>query len=224
MGQKIPFTTFDFWAYLSAGFLFLFAADQVVGTNLLSREKWTVVQGIIAVSAAYSVGQLASSVASNLLERLLVGKLLGYPREVLFGYPKAWKWVRPLLPGYFTYLPARTRQLALEKGQAVGIHAPGDDLFLAAYSHARSVPVVLAKLENFLNQYVFCRNTALVAFADAALFYWSYRWGHGTANFLEWSWAATAIGVGMTFRYLKYYRNFSVEVFTSYAYSKAKEQ
>lgn len=220
MDHKIPFTGFDFWAYLSAGFLLLFAADQVAGTNLLAREKWTIVQGIIAVSAAYSVGQLVSSVASNVFERLLVGRFLGYPRDVLFGHSKAWKWVRLLLPGYFEYLPERTRQLALENGQAVGIHACGNDLFFAAYSHARSMPVVVAKLENFLNQYVFCRNIALVSFADAGLLYWAYRWGDGPSIFLHWAWAASAMGVGMAFRYLKYYRHFSVEVFATFAHKQ----
>jgi hypothetical protein len=171
MDQKIPFSNYDFWAYLSAGFLFLFAVDQVAATGLLAREKWTVVQGVIAVSAAYAVGQLAASISSFIFEHILVGKLLGYPRDVLFGYPKAWKWVRPLFPGYFNYLPERTRQLALEKGQAAGITGPGDALFLAAYSHARATPGVLAKMENFLNLYGFCRNTALVAFVDAGLLY-----------------------------------------------------
>jgi len=218
MDQKIPFSNYDFWAYLSAGFLFLFAVDQVAGTGLLAREKWTVVQGVIAVSAAYAVGQLAASLSSLIFERIFVGKFLGFPRDVLFGYPKAWKWFRPLFPGYFNYLPERTRQLALEKGQAAGVPGHGDALFLAAYSHARGTPVVLAKMENFLNLYGFCRNTALVAFVDAGLLYWSYRWGTGPATFLHWSWAACALGVGMTFRYLKFYRNFAVEVFTSFAH------
>lgn len=31
--EKIPFTSYDFWAYLSAGFLLLFVADQVAGTS-----------------------------------------------------------------------------------------------------------------------------------------------------------------------------------------------
>jgi hypothetical protein len=218
MDQKIPFSNYDFWAYLSAGFFFLFAADQVAGAGLLAREKWTVMQGIVAISAAYAVGQLAASLSSLIFERILVGKILGFPRDVLFGYPKAWKWTRPLFPGYFNYLPERTRQLALEKGQAAGVIGHGDALFLTAYSHARATPVVLAKMENFLNLYGFCRNTALVAFVDAGLLYWSYRWGTGPEAFLHWSWAACALGVGMTFRYLKFYRNFAVEVFTSFAH------
>ena len=34
MGQKIPFTSYDFWACLSAGFMLLFAVDQAAGTPM----------------------------------------------------------------------------------------------------------------------------------------------------------------------------------------------
>ena len=64
MENKIPFTSYDFWAYLSAGFLLLFIADLVAGTGLLDRYSWTVVQGVVAVSAAYAVGQLVASLSS----------------------------------------------------------------------------------------------------------------------------------------------------------------
>jgi hypothetical protein len=216
MDQKIPFTNYDFWAYLSAGFLFLFVADHVAGTGLLARKEWTVVQGIVALSGAYVVGQLAASMSSMIFERYLVGTFLGYPREVLFGRARAWKWIRLAFSGYFSPLPERTQQLVVEKGQAVSVVGPSDALFWAAYTYARGTPVVLAKLENFLNQYAFCRNTALVAFVDAALLYWSYRWGRGPVEYLHWSWTAFGVGVGMTLRYLKFYRHFAVEVFTSF--------
>ncbi len=32
LDQKIPFTSYDFWAYLSAGFLLIFALDAAAGT------------------------------------------------------------------------------------------------------------------------------------------------------------------------------------------------
>jgi hypothetical protein len=220
MENKIPFTSYDFWAYLSAGFLFLFIADLVAGTGLLARDSWTIVQGVVAVSAAYAVGQLVASLSSLVFERLLVGKLLGYPRNVLFGQRRAWTWVRALMPGYFSDLPDQTQKAALEKGTAAGIASPGEGLFWAAFAHARAKPAVMSRLDNFLNLYGFCRNTALVAFLDAGLLYWSYRWGNGPDERLYWSWVATAVGVGMTFRYLKFYRHYAVEVFTSFAHSK----
>lgn len=220
MENKIPFTSYDFWAYLSAGFLLLFVADYVVGTSLLSRDSWTVVQGLVAVSAAYAIGQLIASASSIILERLLVGKLLGYPTNVLFGKSKAWKWVRELMPGYFKALPDETKKAALNTGVKTGVNGPGEALFWAAYSYARATPAVMARLDNFLNLYGFCRNTALVAFVDSAMLYWSYRWGNGSEANLYWSWAAIAVGIGMTFRYLKFFRHYSVELFTAYAYSK----
>lgn len=220
MENKIPFTSYDFWAYLSAGFLLLFVMDQVAATDLLIRDTWTVVQGVVVASAAYVVGQLVASISSLVFERILIGRLLGYPRNVLFGQPKAWKWVRVLMPVYFSPLPDQTKRAALEQGKSAGINGPGEALFWAAYANARATPVVMARLDNFLNLYGFCRNIALVAFVDAGLLYWSYRWGNGPAERLYWAWAAVAVGVGMTFRYLKFYRHHAVEVFTSFAHSK----
>jgi hypothetical protein len=224
MDQKIPFTSYDFWAYLSAGFLLLFAIDSTAGTKLLMRDTWTVVQGIVAVSLAYAVGQLVASASSFVFEKILVGKLLGYPRSVLFGQPKAWKWVRRCIPGYFEPLPAATQRAALEMGGKVGVNAPGEALFWPAFNHARGTAPVMARLNDFLNLYGFCRNTALVGFIDAAIFYWSYLQPKAPPEHLLWSRVALIVGIGMTLRYLKFFRHYAVEVFTSFAYSKESEK
>lgn len=220
--EKIPFTSYDFWAYLSAGFLLLFVADQVAGTDLISRDSWTIVQGVVSVAGAYALGQLVASTSSLVLERLLVGKVLGFPRNVVFGRSNSPNWLRACMPGYFKSLPDDTKKLALEKAEAEGVTGPGEAMFWAAYGRARADLVVMGRLDNFLNLYGFCRNTALVAFVDAALLYWSYRWNDGPEVHLYWSWAASAVGIGMTFRYLKFFRHYAVEVFTSYAHSKDK--
>lgn len=220
MENKIPFTSYDFWAYLSAGFLLLFVADYVAETNLLTQDSWTIVQGVVAVSTAYAVGQLIASASALIFERILVGRLLGYPRDILFGKPKAWRWVRALMPGYFQVLPDDTRKSALKMGAADAVKGASDALFWAAYAHARTTPVVMTRLDNFLNLYGFCRNTAFVAFLSSALLYWSYRWGNGPVMNLYLSWAALAAAVGMTLRYLKFFSHYSVEVFTAYAYRK----
>lgn len=224
MDQKIPFTSYDFWAYLSAGFLLLFALDSAAGTKLLLRDTWTVVQGVVAVSFAYAVGQLVASASSLLLEKLLVGKLLGHPRNVLFSQPKAWKWVRRCIPGYFEPLPIATQKAALEKGCKVGVHAPGEALFWPAFANARATASVMSRLSDFLNLYGFCRNTALVAFIDTGIFYWSYLQPKGPPEHLLWARIALVVGIGMTLRYLKFYRHYAVEVFTAFAYAKEPEK
>lgn len=220
MEQRIPFTSYDTWAYLSAGFLLLFAIDYVAATHLLARDSWTVAQAVMALVSAYVVGQLVASASSVLLEKILVGELLGPPRLALFGEPKAWRWVRRLLPGYFQPLAAETQKALLDKAAAAGITRPGEGLFWLAFSYARSTPPVLSRLENFLNLYGFCRNVALVALLDACILFWHYRWGKGDDVSLQLSRAALVVGLGMTLRYLKFYRHYALEVFTSFAHAK----
>lgn len=216
----IPFKDYDFWAYLSAGFLFLFALDHVLGTDIFMKEQWTAVQGAIAASAAYVVGHLAASISSILFERLLAARLLGPPREVLFGTAKAPKPIRVLMPGYFQALPPSTQDKALEKAKALGIDGPGEGLFWAAFDVAKNNTVSMGRLQGFLNQYGFCRNVALVALIDAAMLYGSYQWFDAPEANLWWARGALVIGVGLLFRYLKFYRQYAVEVFTSFAHSK----
>lgn len=224
MDQKIPFSTYDFWAYLSAGFMLLFAIDQAAGTRLLMTENWTVVQGVIAASTAYVVGQLVASASSWLYEKQLVGKLLGCPRMILFGNAMAWRGFQRLLPSYFTPLPAETQKSILDKGASFGLTGPGEALFWRAHVNGRGNPVVAARLDNFLNLYGFCRNTALVGLLDAVLLYWSYLQPMGPREHLLWARIALAVSLGMTLRYLKFYRHFALEVFTSWALAENKEQ
>lgn len=220
MDAKLPFTTFDFWAYLSAGFLLLFVVDYVVGTALLSRESWPIVQAVVALSVAYVVGQLVASISAMFFERLIVGKVLGYPRDVLFGKAKASRLIQATMPDYFRPLPETVQSAALRRASELGVEDPGETLFLAAYSNARDIPVVMAKVDTFLTQYNFCRNIALVALADSAILFWSHFSGTAAQENLYYAWFALIVGVGMSFRYLKYFRLFSVEIYASYVHGK----
>jgi hypothetical protein len=223
LDQKIPFTSYDFWAYLSSGFLLLFVADWVFETKLLQRDTWSIVQSIVAVTCAYVTGQLVASLSSTLLEKILVGKVLGFPRNNLFGVYRVWGWVRLLLPGYYQPLPRAAQIAALEKGRVVGVTSPGEALFWPAFTYAKGVPVALSRMGDFLNQYGFARNIATVALLDAGLLFWSYQWGGAPADRLQWCWGGLVVSGGMTLRYLKFYRLYAVEVFTTYAYPKAEK-
>lgn len=224
MDQKVPFTTYDFWAYLSAGFLLLFAVDRVVGMGLLTRDNWTVVQGLVALSAAYAVGQLVASLSSWLFERLLVGKFLGPPRQTLFNHAKCPKWVQKCFPTYFQPLPQETRKAVLERSGKVGVTSPGEALFWLAFSNARDTPAVAGRLDNFLNLYGFARNVALVSFIDAAILYWAYLQPTGQSEDLVYARIALIVGIGMLLRYLKFFRLYANEVFVFYAHTKEPEK
>lgn len=218
LAQNIPFSDYDFWGYLSAGFLLLYVVDSVIGTNHLTKDSWTVVEGVIAFSAAYAVGHLTAGVSSQLLERWLVGKLLGWPKTVLFGQAKVWRLMQKAFLGYFDPLPPETQAAARAQGREVGIAEPGEALFQAAYAYAKTVPASNERLQNFLNGYGFCRNIALVSFVNALLLEGAYRWFGGQETNRWWALVALVVGIGMTMRYLKFLRLFNHEVFTTFAY------
>lgn len=224
MDQKVPFTSYDFWAYLSAGFMVLAAIDYVVGAHLLYRDSWSVVQGVMAMVSAYTVGQMVASLASFLFEKVLVVKLLGAPRMVLFGRARAWRLVRWFIPGYFEVLPEATQKAILERAVPSGINVPGEALYWCAFAYARATPAVMSRLSDFLNLYGFARNVSLAAFLDAAVLYWHYRWHNGTDTALHISQGALVVGLGMLLRYLKFFRQYALEVFTSYAHSKPEAE
>jgi hypothetical protein len=86
MKNYLPFTDYDFWAYISSGFVFLFALDHTLQTAIFhQRSTWTIVEGLIAVAVAYVVGHLLAGLASSVLERRFVGKYLGRPSVLLLG-------------------------------------------------------------------------------------------------------------------------------------------
>lgn len=218
--NRFPFTSYDFWAYLASGFLLLGPADFIFGTDLLVGKDWNWFQIGVAVSGAYVSGQLVASLSATFLERGLVGNLLGHPQNVLFGRTEVWRWVRWCLAGYYTALPEATQRAAMDKGKAVGVDAPGEALFWPAFNAARDRPKVMDRLESFLNQYGFARNIATVAILDALLFAWSYYFHGGPSLHANLMWASLVVAVGMTLRYLKFFRLYANEVFTAYAYAR----
>lgn len=214
-----PFTDYDFWAYIAAGFVFLFALDHVLQTGWMLRKDWTVVEGLLATACAYAIGHILAGLASALIERRLVRRWLGSPSETLLGDGKGPVWFRRIYPSYYEPLPDEIRDAVFASAKAVKINKPGEAMFWAAFNAARPNKAAMARMDTFLNQYGMCRNLAFTAFICAALLCGSAYWHH-TSDDYWWSLAAVVLALGMLLRYLKFYRLYSVEVFTSYAYGE----
>ena len=221
--KQFPFTDYDFWAYISVGFVFLLALDHILRMGLLSQSQWTLAQGVVAVSCAYAVGHLFAGISSAVFERRVLGMWLGKPTSILFGVPVGPHWFRRLCPSYYQALPENMRRIALEKGAARSIQEPGEGLFWLAFDSARGDKIVMDRLSAFLNLYGFCRNLALVSLVDASMFLGSGLLGDDPKASYGWALAGLILSVGMFSRYMKFYRHYSLELFTSFAYAKAKE-
>lgn len=219
MRNQFPFTDYDFWAYISAGFMLLFALDHVAEAGLMIRSTWTLVEGLFAMACAYAVGQLLAGVASAILERRLVARWLGPPSVTLLGVQRGPHWFRRIYPSFYEPLPEEMRTAILAKAHERGIANPGEALFIAAFDATRSNETSMDRMSAFLNLYGFCRNLSLTAVLCAVLLAIGAVWFSRTADYW-WTGAAIVLGVGMFLRYLKFYRHYAIEVYTTFAHSK----
>lgn len=219
MRSQFPFTDYDFWAYISAGFVLLFVLDHVTQAGLMIRPTWTLVEGLFAMACAYAVGQLLAGLASAILERRLVARWLGSPSVTLLGVERGPNWFRRLYPSFYEPLPEETCKAILAKAREQDITKPGEALFLLAFDASRSNKTSMDRMSAFLNQYGFCRNLSLTTLICAVLFAFAAIWFERPVDYW-WSGAAFVLAVGMFLRYLKFYRHYTLEVYRTYAHSR----
>jgi hypothetical protein len=219
--DKLPFTVYDFFGYLSAGFVLLVGlAAAFTGTESWQRTPGATV-GLLLVVVAYTAGHVIANVSGYLIEGTLVGKILGTPSTILFQDDKP-SWAK-LLPGYYRPLPQEQRERILERAATAGHDRPrqGQGLFYHCFSAAKERESTMARLSTFLNLYGFCRNMALSTLLVALALVVGMLLGTAETGHLVapgW-WAAGALlaSIGLLYRYLKFFRHYSVEVFVSYA-------
>ncbi len=128
--------------------------------------------------------------------------------------PRIW-W---LFPDYYRALPPEIVDRILHKARAAGISEPGEALF----QHIRYADEMLTndrlnkRLESFQNKYGFSRNLSFTCFVLATGFFVK---NHLTPNpeLVRYGIAATAGGVLLFYRYLKFFRQYSDELFNTFA-------
>jgi len=200
--ERLPFSVYDFFGYLAAGALLLAAVDLgFFGAEHVSDDP-SLTGGILAILAAYIVGQLVAGVASTVLEAGLVARVLGRPARALTEPAAGWR--TRLFPGYFVALSADRRQRLRERvrGQA-GRELGDEELFWHCYPLARERPTTAARLTTFLNLYGFCRNIAAAAAIAALVLAAAALFAEPPAGIGWWIAAAAVVSVGMTYRYVK---------------------
>ena len=79
--MNIPFSGYDFFGYLSNGFLIICALEYAFfGTSLAERD-WKVGFAVFYLVIAYIVGHIVANVSSYLLEHKIVREWLKSPEE-----------------------------------------------------------------------------------------------------------------------------------------------
>lgn len=213
---KLPFSIYDFFGYLASGFIIFVAADQMFGYEWVFREKLFTTQAIFLIVIVYIVGHINAHFSSWLLEKNLIAKLLRCPNEILF-FDKKDIHLLPhfIFPGYHTPISKRLIERINDTANDHCVAMEGENFFHHVRSTAKGSKETWARMDTFLQLYGFCRNMSFALFCSALLM--SIAWlNHGTQNQGPISILALLAAIGMLYRYLKFYRQYSYEMFTAY--------
>ncbi len=219
--NRIPFATYDFFGYLAAGLLLIIGMDLTLGFPRVLGHDLRPVEIVALLLAVYVGGQLVATPSKAVLEDGLVDRVLGRPNINLF------REARPLLrrllfPGFYKPLPSEVRQRVMNRAASEGIANPGEALFLhVRYSpEIRADEKLLVRLDTFLNLYGFARNlsfTSLLVGVALAIRAW---WPGADPALPKYAATAIVVGVLLLYRYLKFFRQYSYELFNAYARGK----
>ena len=214
---RLPLQPYDFFGYLGSGLLIVVGMQFVLGFPDVLGHDFQVVDGAIFFLGVYVAGQMMATPAKAMLEDIVIEKILGKPHTVLFGGKKPP--IRGFLfPGYYKQLPESVQKAVLSKSASGGKHLEGESLFL----HVRFAPStrdderLISRLSGFLNQYGFNRNLAFTSIVvGSALVLESYA---SVAPLLfRYGLTVLIAGVVLFYRYLKFFRQYSYELFNTYA-------
>jgi len=215
--MKIPFSIYDFFGYLGSGFVLLCAVNYAFdGGWLIKKDLWTVHVAFWTM-LAYIIGHIIANISSFLLEHKFLREVLISPEETLFDEEKRKGFWPKLFPIYYKPFPEETRKRVLIKAKKAGINNPGRGLFFHCHPLVISQKHTSARLGTFLNLYGFSRNISMAGLlAASVLIIGMISTGFSVQK--VW-WVIVAIGVtfGMLYRYLKFFKHYTEEVFRAYA-------
>src|SRR5205814_1549708 len=156
--------------------------------------------------------------ASLIFEDGFVRRVLLAPEITLFR-DKPSNWRGTLFPGYYRSFEVATRNRINEKSS---IKEPGRAQFLQCWGKVMGDVRFAARLDTFLNLYGFSRNTSLAAILAAIAlligvavnmkFGGAYAWPR-----VGWAIGALFAAVALLYRYLKFFRHYTLQVFVLFA-------
>jgi len=213
--DKVPFSVYDFFAYLSSGSILLAAFDYVFGFGLLSQEKIAPLFAVFLVVLAYVCGQIVAHFSSFLYEQIVVSRLLKRPNELLMGGTP--KWIqRVIFPNYCRPLPNKVQLRIGVRTKSREFDGKGEGLFLHCYAVVTADETRQNRLDAFRNQYGFARNMSFAFLVAAVGIIIAHYVGVHPVR-LRWALLSDLASVTLFYRYLKFFRQFSYEMFLRYA-------
>jgi hypothetical protein len=213
--SAIPFTVYDFFAYLSSGSIIVLTFDYLFGMEWILKEKIPSVRLFVLLFLSYIVGHVVSNLSSYFIESLFTRKVLSPPTTILLGKSKSKYW-KIIFPGYYKSLPAKTIERVKANASLRKFEGDDDALFLHTFSVVTQEEIFRDRLDEFRNLYGFSRNLAF-ALLFSSLFLFIRFFSHQKPRTIKFPALLTILGLAMIYRYLKFYRQYSYQLFITYS-------
>jgi hypothetical protein len=214
---RIPFTAYDVFASLAPGFVVILAVDRSFHRGWILRNDLPWTYALYWLGGAYILGQLIANLSGWLIERQLTQRCLGCSEAILLGGRTSR--LSRVFPGYFSPLPAHIQSTVKDKFLAGAQLMDYRAVFLTAQPKVRRDDAARGKLEVFLVQYGFARNMS-VACAAAFIILIGQAVHEGSSGLAGWAAVSLGTAIGLYYRYLKFYRQYTFEVLINYAISE----
>jgi len=218
--NRLPFSVYDFFGYLCSGFLFWGSLDLIWGCQMLIADELKLGMALFWLVIVYTTGHILANLSAFALERTLVHVILTPPSKSLFREDNSWR--RKLFPGFYTRLPDITRGRITAKARAAGINTDGEPLFIHAFGKVKRDPITMNRLDGFINAYGFCRNMCFTLFLLTLILL--LKTFFSSIDYAKWVLIAIVASIAMFYRYLKFYRQYSYELFVTYSECEEEEK
>jgi hypothetical protein len=219
--DHLPFDPYDFFGYIASGLLLILGMQFVFGFPVVLGKDLKVVDVAALVLAVYVAGQIIAGPAKAILEDLIVDKILRRPSINLFRAKRPWI-RRFLFPGFYKPLPPAVQDRIREKlrRQSTDI-TDGESIFMIVRycPEIRNDEKVMKKLDSFRDKYGFNRNLSFSALLAGIAFLTKVGFAWDPVLF-RYGCAAVLISVLLFYRYLKFFRQYSYEMFNCYGGGK----
>ena len=217
--KEFPFDPYDFFGYLASGYIVIAGLEILIGVPQILGQELKIFDIIITSLGAYIAGQIVASPSKFILEDMIVKQLLLAPSITLMNQQSGNKFIRFLLPGYYVPLPNQIRDRIINSVTREGCSdAEGEALFLHIrfQNDVRSDTHLMLRLGTFLNKYGFNRNLSFTCCLFAISIFVAYGVNPITDE-VKYAYIAAIVGILLFLRYLKFFRQYSYELFNSYA-------
>jgi hypothetical protein len=216
--KELPFDPYDFFGYLASGLVFIVTAQLTVGFPKVIGAELKPFDMAVTILATYVAGQIIAGPSKLFYEDILVHKVLGSPTRNLLrehGHPR----FRKVFHGFYKPLPAVIRTKIHGKIEAMGVDAADSEGIFLSIRYAPEVissEQLIGKIDSFRNMYGFNRNVSFSLIASGLCLALTGI-VEGNRTLIHFSIPALISGALLLYRFLKFYRQYSYELFNSYA-------